>query len=426
MRTETASTRGLLGGFKGLRRTYLYLKRANRKRVLLLLSAAFLMMVILGLFVTMLVIDATQQGKIFPGVTINGLPVGGMSVEDARSHLSGMLVSPISEPLVMYYDDEEFTLDLSRIDLHVDVDAMVGRAYFAGMGTNILERMARRFLNRPLEVDIPLVMSYEEEQLDDFVVEIARELNHPAKNASIDMTEGRPLISHSQDGLEVKQKETLESIIAALPTGNRRLPVVTRKVEPEVSDSDIEYIVVIKQAEHTLYLYHLETLEGTFPVALGSPEYPTPNGKFYIIKKEKDPTWYPPKSEWAKDEEPIPPGPGNPLGPYWMAIGDGIGIHSTPDAASLGYSVSHGCIRMSEWGAQQLFDRVEVGTPVYIIPAPKPPPEAVTPPSEEPADQAPDDSSPDDSSPRDSAPGDSSPGSAGQSKGRWQNGSPRP
>lgn len=371
MKNQTTSSKGIFGGFRGF---CLNLRRANRKRVVLFLSAALLVVMIFGLLLALLIIDFTQRGKIFPGITIDGRQVGGMSREEAASYIASSLVAPISEPMVLYYDDEEFILDLSSIDLTVDVDSMVDQAHREGMGRNVLERMSRRLLNKPIRVDVPLTMSYDEAKLEEFVVEVARNLNYASRSAGIDMSEGHPIVSYSRDGLEVQQGDTLRSITSALPTDKRKLPVVTEVLKPEISDEEIKYIVVVKQGEHTLFLYEGETLEGSFPVALVSPEYPTPNGKFYIIKKEKDPTWYPPKSEWAKDEEPIPPGPGNPLGPYWMAIGDGIGIHATPDAASLGYSVSHGCIRMSEWGAQQLFNKVKVGTPIYIIAAPEPPP----------------------------------------------------
>jgi lipoprotein-anchoring transpeptidase ErfK/SrfK len=46
-----------------------------------------------------------------------------------------------------------------------------------------------------------------------------------------------------------------------------------------------------------------------------------------------------------------------------------VGIHGTPDAASIGYSASHGCIRMQIADAEWLFERVEVGTPVFIVAA---------------------------------------------------------
>ena len=44
-----------------------------------------------------------------------------------------------------------------------------------------------------------------------------------------------------------------------------------------------------------------------------------------------------------------------------------VGIHGTPDAASIGYSASHGCIRMRIPDAEWLFQHVEIGTPVFIV-----------------------------------------------------------
>jgi lipoprotein-anchoring transpeptidase ErfK/SrfK len=45
----------------------------------------------------------------------------------------------------------------------------------------------------------------------------------------------------------------------------------------------------------------------------------------------------------------------------------GVGIHGTPDPASIGYSVSHGCVRMLIAEAEWLFQRVDVGTTVFIV-----------------------------------------------------------
>ena len=85
---------------------------------------------------------------------------------------------------------------------------------------------------------------------------------------------------------------------------------------------------------------------------------------------QRHPWWYPPASDWAKGEKPVPPGPGNPLGTRWMGLSAaGVGIHGTPDAASIGYSASHGCIRMRISEAEWLFAHVRVGTPVFIVAA---------------------------------------------------------
>jgi lipoprotein-anchoring transpeptidase ErfK/SrfK len=106
-----------------------------------------------------------------------------------------------------------------------------------------------------------------------------------------------------------------------------------------------------------------------FGVATGQSSYPTPLGLYPIAEMWRDPWWIPPDSPWAKGAKPIPPGPGNPLGTRWMGLtAPGVGIHGTPDAGSIGYSASHGCIRMYIPDAEWLFERVRVGVPVYIVP----------------------------------------------------------
>ena len=76
-----------------------------------------------------------------------------------------------------------------------------------------------------------------------------------------------------------------------------------------------------------------------------------------------------PDSDWAGDMagEIVPGGtPENPLKARWMGIYDGAGIHGTDDEDSLGSSASHGCIRMAVPEVKELYERVEIQTPVFI------------------------------------------------------------
>jgi lipoprotein-anchoring transpeptidase ErfK/SrfK len=127
-------------------------------------------------------------------------------------------------------------------------------------------------------------------------------------------------------------------------------------------------VIVIRRASNLLTLYHGMRIVRQFAVATGQTIYPTPLGRFQIVVKWKNPWWYPPASPWAKGEKPTPPGPGNPLGTRWMGLSaPGVGIHGTPQDGSIGYSLSHGCVRMHIPQAEWLFDHVDVGTPVYIV-----------------------------------------------------------
>jgi L,D-transpeptidase catalytic domain/Putative peptidoglycan binding domain len=126
-------------------------------------------------------------------------------------------------------------------------------------------------------------------------------------------------------------------------------------------------LVIIRRDAHRLYFYRRARPIRVFTVATGSERLPSPRGRFRIVDKYRHPWWYPPDSVWARHLKPIPPGPGNPLGTRWMGISaPGVGIHGTPDPASIGYSVSHGCFRMSSRDAESLFRLVRVGTRVWI------------------------------------------------------------
>ena len=144
----------------------------------------------------------------------------------------------------------------------------------------------------------------------------------------------------------------------------------TRPIAPTVTRKNYGPVIVIHRGSNRLLLFRGARYWRVFPVATGQSVYPTPLGRFQILVKWKDPWWYPPPDPWAAGEKPTPPGPGNPLGPRWMGLSaPGVGIHGTNNESSIGYSVSHGCIRMHVADALWLFDHVEIGTTVYIIAA---------------------------------------------------------
>ena len=171
--------------------------------------------------------------------------------------------------------------------------------------------------------------------------------------------------------LVVEGGATLRRILKALHENRRGPLVVPSRLLPEKrSEADFGAVVVIRRVSNRLYLYRGTTFWRRFSVATGQAAYPTPLGRFDIVVKWRDPWWYPPPSPWAQGLKPVPPGPGNPLGTRWMGLSaPGVGIHGTPDPASIGYSASHGCIRMYVPDAEWLFNQVHIGTPVFIVSA---------------------------------------------------------
>jgi hypothetical protein len=104
----------------------------------------------------------------------------------------------------------------------------------------------------------------------------------------------------------------------------------------------------------------------------GNWEFSTPDGLFYVQRKEENPVWILPDWYFVKEGKPIPPEtspqrrvPGA-LGAAAVYLSDEIAIHGTDRPELLGQRVSHGCIRLSDPNAIRLFHNVQVGTPVLV------------------------------------------------------------
>jgi L,D-transpeptidase ErfK/SrfK len=157
----------------------------------------------------------------------------------------------------------------------------------------------------------------------------------------------------------------------ALAVG-QKLQINNRHIVPSSALADG---LLLNLPGHMIYLYSNGTLVKRFPVAIGRPDWPTPEGIFTIAGKQKNPLWTVPKSiqeELRKEGkvalEKVPPGPDNPLGKYWLPLSaPGYGIHSTIWPESIGHSTSHGCIRMLPEDIADLFPLVQSGTPVTIV-----------------------------------------------------------
>jgi lipoprotein-anchoring transpeptidase ErfK/SrfK len=109
-----------------------------------------------------------------------------------------------------------------------------------------------------------------------------------------------------------------------------------------------------------------------YPASVGSEERPAPSGTLSIRSVAENPTYhYTPKLNFkgVKTKKPftIAAGPNNPVGNTWIDLGDGYGIHGTPEPQKIGKTESHGCVRLTNWDAQALGKMVHKGIKVDFI-----------------------------------------------------------
>lgn len=128
--------------------------------------------------------------------------------------------------------------------------------------------------------------------------------------------------------------------------------------------------IVVKTSERRLYLVLGEGHAVRYPVGVGKPGKQWA-GATRIDGKYRNPAWSPP-AEVKRDKPSIPNvieggSPHNPMGVAAMTLAGGeYAIHGTNVPNSIGGYVSYGCIRMYNQDISDLFERVSIGTPVYV------------------------------------------------------------
>ena len=217
-------------------------------------------------------------------------------------------------------------------------------------------------------------LDYSKSAISRFVRHVAEEVNREPVDASVEPSSASLNVVSGEAGLKLRDNQLTEDLEDAVLDASAPRTVVAhvRKTKPEVTTEDIasKYpsYLTLDRSTFTLRLWQDLKNTRTYTVAVGQEGLETPEGLYDIEYKEENPTWHVPESAWAGDlaGQSIPPGPSNPIKARWMAIYEGAGIHGTEETYSLGSAASHGCIRMAIPDVEELYDLVEVGTPIYI------------------------------------------------------------
>ncbi|WP_326518391.1 L,D-transpeptidase family protein [Acinetobacter sp. CAAS 2-6] len=135
---------------------------------------------------------------------------------------------------------------------------------------------------------------------------------------------------------------------------------------------DIHLIVAHKGAKQ-LYLFNNKNqMVGSFPATIGSTDTPSPTGTYKVTGVAKNP-WYsysPSNFVQGNNLKPLslPPGPNAPVGNIWIGLSKkSFGIHGTPSPSTISKTASHGCIRLTNWDANDLGRKVRSGVTVRFL-----------------------------------------------------------
>jgi lipoprotein-anchoring transpeptidase ErfK/SrfK len=318
--------------------------------------------------------DSTQKDQIAEGVTIAGVDVGGMDAAEAERAVRRQLLRPLRHSIRVGYDGERWELSGEGLKVRANLDAAVERALAESRDGGLPGRLVRYVSGEGVDEQIGAEVSYSQPAINRFVRRVAAEVGEEPQDATVSANGAALEVVPAENGRKLRDNLLTKQLQAAVlnADADHTIAARTNPVMPEVKTKEVTEAyptyLTLDRSSYTLRLWEDLKLAKTYTVAVGQEGLETPEGLYHIQDKQVEPTWHVPESDWAGSlaGQSIPPGPSNPLKARWMGIFEGAGIHGTEETSSLGTAASHGCVRMAVPDVEELYDRVEVGTPIFI------------------------------------------------------------
>ncbi|HEX2118270.1 MAG TPA: L,D-transpeptidase/peptidoglycan binding protein [Acidimicrobiales bacterium] len=327
-----------------------------------------------------LAIDRQARRTLPSSAFIQGVDVGGLRFDQAVARVREKVEAPLHRPVKLTVD--EFEVDTSPWELgyRVDVPAAVRKAMGSRSSGNVVSRVASQLFGSGPAPFLELRPTWGPGRLDEVVAEAGRVVGTAPKDADIDISTGWVKMVPEKAGKEIDVDASKRAIMDGVTLGDSTVRLVARPIKP-ATDADLSKVILVRAGENKLYLYENGRIVKSWPVATGASGYLTPEGVWRITQKIVNPSWHNPGSAWARGlPKVIPPGPNNPLGTKALRLdAPAILIHATANRSSIGFSESHGCIRMTEEDEAELFSMVGVGTRVGVVQVAPPKPRSAAP-----------------------------------------------
>lgn len=313
--------------------------------------------------------DVDQRDVLPLGAQVGGVDVGGLERSSAVAAVQAVVQRDVDRPSVVTVGGQTLSFTPRELGVTDDAEAAVETAFAQALTGSWTDRAWDRLRGETSSPSTEVTVTPADlAPLEARAAEAAAALARPAEDAAVRLVGGKPSWTPSAPGQQVDPAAVVQALTAGLADGTPR-DVPLEVVAPEVADGAFGTVLVVRTGTNVLDVYKDQRLVRTFGVATGAPEFATPTGRTRVTLKRYRPTWVNPGSDWGKSmPAKIGPGPNNPLGTRALNLGfPNIRIHGTPAASSIGYSVSHGCIRMRMPDVEALYEMVPEGATVFVV-----------------------------------------------------------
>jgi vancomycin resistance protein YoaR len=217
----------------GPRRLYFGISRHSFVALLSLLAG------LLGLVAGVLHDTHAYSGRVLPGISIAGAPVGGLTPDQAEDVAEGAAAAQLSRSVTIRFQDERFTLTYGELGLISHVREAIGDAYDIGRQESWLQLVFTRMQLARRPMDIPIRYGWDSGAITKVLTPLAAEIESAPQNAAVTVQNGQVVITReSRHGRTLNIMATAARIRTALGTGSNEVAAIVRVTEPDFTSEE--------------------------------------------------------------------------------------------------------------------------------------------------------------------------------------------
>ncbi len=248
------------------------------KSFLLLLIPLFIFAILVGILSTVFALINRDNETIFSGISVQGIDVSNLTIDEAKRKVSSIIGNHISEEISLQHNDFQTVILPEQFGVSFDVDSAVEQAYCIGKSDNLIKNNYTILSLLLKNYNISPSINYDEDLLNSLIDSINAQLPDRVVNSGYSIDGTNLIITSGKDGILISSSDLKDEILSFLndiSSKNETINIPVNNVGAEPINLDAIYKDIFKLPVDASYT--------TNPYVV----YPSSNGLDFAISMEE-------------------------------------------------------------------------------------------------------------------------------------------
>lgn len=248
------------------------------KSFLLLLIPLFIFAILVGILSTVFALINRDNETIFSGISVQGIDVSNLTIDEAKKKVSSIIGNHISEEISLQHNDFQTVILPEQFGVSFDVDSAVEQAYSIGKSDSLIKNNYTILSLLLKNYNISPSINYDEDLLNSLIDSINAQLPDRVVNSGYSIDGTNLIITSGKDGILISSSDLKDEILSFLndiSSKNETINIPVNNVGAEPINLDAIYKDIFKLPVDASYT--------TNPYVV----YPSSNGLDFAISMEE-------------------------------------------------------------------------------------------------------------------------------------------